>query len=160
MTDAADHRRIGVELNNSLWDRIDDGSLSPDLPISVRLEALYAAFASTYHWIQVGTAANRARGEHLISRVATALGFLDEGLAHAHRCLDLVVSNPDVVEDWDLAFAHEALARAYASTGMIEEATRHRTTAIELTAAVADADDREVLEIELSREPWFGLDTA
>lgn len=158
MTDDADHRRIGVELNNSLWDRIDDGSLSPDLPMPERLEALYAAHASAYHWIQVGNAANRARGEHLISRVATALGFVDEGVVHARRCLDLVTSNPEAMEDWDLAFAHEALARASAGSGSIDEAARHRSSAIELTAAVADDGDREVLEIELARPPWFGLD--
>ncbi len=158
--DTVDHRRIGVELNNSLWQRIDEGSLSPDLPIAERLEILYAAYTSTYHWIQVGTAANRARGEHLISRIASALGFIDEGLVHAERCLDLVASNPDVVEDWDLAFAHEALARALAGKGMTEDASGHRSTAIELTAAVADDDDRAVLEVELAREPWFGLDTA
>lgn len=65
--------------------------------------------------------ANFARGEHLISRVAARLGDGDLALRHARRCLELVELHPDVMEDWDLAFAHEALARGLAAVGDREE---------------------------------------
>lgn len=157
MIDPTDHRRLGVELNNALWDRIAEGSLTPELPDADRQELLYAACASTYHWIQAGDAANRARGEHLISRVAVALGYHDLASTHANRCLELVEANPDVTEDWDLAFAHEAVARAAAANGWNEDAGHHRRLAVELTARIEDDGDRGVLEAELAREPWFGF---
>lgn len=157
MIDHPDHRRIGAELNNALWGRIAEGSLTPELPDPVRQELLYAAYASTYHWIQAGNTANRARGEHLISRVAVALGYHHRAVTHANRCLELVEANPDVTEDWDLAFAHEAVARAAAANGRSEDAEHHRRLAVELTARIGDDGDRGVLEAELAREPWFGL---
>ncbi len=47
------------------------------------------------------------------------------------------------VEDWDLAFAHEALARAYSVAGQAAEAARHRRLAREAGDRIADPDDRQ-----------------
>ncbi len=150
------HRWFGVELNNEVWDLIDDG-VSPDSPQADRDLVLYGAYASARHWAEVGTVANQARGEHLIARANLAVGHPETALRHARRCLDLVQAHVDEMADWDAPFAHEALARALAATGDPVGGAEHRRRAAELTASLADPGDREVLEAELSREPWFGL---
>ena len=151
------HRWFGVQLNNGIWDSIEDEALGPDTPASDRDRLLYSAYASAYHWINAGTVANRARGEHLISRMAARLGEGEIALRHARRCLELIEEHRDAMEDWDEPFAHEALARGYAAVGDMDTAARHRALAVEQTAAVADEGDRDVLEGELARGPWFGL---
>jgi hypothetical protein len=151
------HRWFGVELNNELWGLLDDG-ISPDSPLEDREHVLYTAYASARHWRECGTAANAARAEHGIARAAVAVGLPDVALRHALRCLELVEANGDVVADWDAPFAHEALARALAATGDVEAGRSQRAEAVRLTAALADPGDREVLEAELGRGPWFGLD--
>jgi hypothetical protein len=151
------HRWFGVQLNNGMWDAIEDPSVGPDSPVETRERLLYSAYASAYHWIQVGNEANHARGEHLIARMAVKIGEYELGARHARRCLELIEAHPEVMEAWDEPFGHEALARALAGLGDGSAAEKHRATAVELTAALTDAEDRAILEGELAREPWFGL---
>lgn len=151
------HRWFGVQLNNSMWDAIEDDSLGAHSPVLERERLLYSAYASAYHWRNVGNEANYARGEHLISRMAARLGEAELALRHARRCLELIEQHPDAMEDWDAPFAHEALARAHAATGDLATARMHLETAAALTARVAGEGDRAVLEAELDRGPWYGL---
>lgn len=159
MVDERDlHRWFGVHLNNGAWGQLDAGVPNAGNTEEEKLTFLYGAFASAFHWSQVGGLANRARAEHLISRVALQVGDFETALDHARRCYSLVTDNPGSVEDWDLGLALEAWARALAATGIREEASQRRLEAIQVTSALSDPEDRAVLETELSRGPWFGLD--
>lgn len=158
MVDQRDlHRWFGVQLNNDMWATIEDDTINASTPRLAKERALYAAYASAYHWRNVGNEANFARGEHLISRVAARLGEGELALVHARRCLELVEAHPEVMEDWDLAFAHEAMARGLAAVGEREEASSEYERASKLAGELSDPADREILEKELQREPWFGL---
>ena len=59
------------------------------------------------------------------------------------------------LDDFDLAYAHEARARALACLGRLDEA------AVELKAAhavtIADPEDKSILDADLAAEPWYGL---
>jgi hypothetical protein len=153
------NRRFGVDTNNETWKLLDEGPPGPDAPADERELFLYRAYASAFHWRQTdaATPANVARGEHLIARAAIAVGLPDVGLRHATRCLELCQTFPEAMEDWDPAFAEEAIARAHAAAGDLDEARSHRQRAAALGAAIAEDDDREVFLSELAREPWFGL---
>lgn len=151
------HRWFGVQLNNQMWETIEDETVGAQTPVLERERMLYSAYASAYHWRNVGNEANFARGEHLISRMAARLGEGRLALHHARRCLELVEAHSDLMEDWDLAFAYEALARASAATGDLAAAGGYLDRARALTRQVADEGDREVIETELARGPWFGL---
>jgi hypothetical protein len=152
------HRWFGVEFNNEVWDLLD-GGITPDSPDDDKDAVLYGAYAAARHWAEGGTVANRARGEHLIARAALAVGQPDTSLRHARRCLELFADHPEVMEDWDAPFAHEALARALAATGDLDGGREHRAVAVQLTEQLAQAEDRRILQAELARAPWFGLDT-
>ena len=151
------HRWFGVQLNNGMWDVIEDETSGVDSPVVDKERVLYSAFASAYHWRNAGNEAHYARGEHLISRVAIKIGEADMALRHGRRGLELIEAHPDEMEDWDEPFAHEAIARAFAALGDVAAARHHRKLAESQTAAVAEEGDRSVLEAELDREPWFGL---
>lgn len=158
MVDQRDlHRWFGVQLNNDMWATIEDDTVGVATPRLAKERMLYAAYASAYHWRNVGNEANFARGEHLVSRVAARLGEADLALRHARRCLELVESHPEVMEDWDLAFAHEALARGLAAVGEREGAVAAYERASKLAEELSDPADRELLRKELRREPWFDL---
>ena len=144
-----EQRQLGVDLYNETWtlmQRTDRAAADDD-------EMLHCAHASAYHWLQVGTQANRARSEWLCSRVYTVLALPEPALRHARRCLELVESAPDEMEDWDLAAAHEALARAYATAGDGDAARRHLELGRMALARIADAEDREHLESDLATIP-------
>jgi hypothetical protein len=146
------HRWFAVELNNSTWDVVDAG-LSENSPREERELALYAAYASTYHWVHAGTVANRGRGEYLIASVAVAVGLLDTAARHATRYAELITLHPAAFTDWDRAFAAEGLARVAARTGA-QDADGLKAEARRLSEAVADPEDRRICLERLAAAPW------
>lgn len=141
---AEDHRRLGIDLYNRTWTLMD----------APGEEMLHCAHASAYHWMQSGgTTANRARSEWLCSRVYSILGRPEPALHHARRCLELVESAPSEMDDWDLAAAHEALARAHLTAGDTEEARRNYEAARAETAKIGDPEDAKHIAADLDALP-------
>jgi hypothetical protein len=133
-----DHRQLGVDLFNHTWTLLDKAERTADEDD----EMLGAAHASRYHWSKASTEAkHQARGEWQLARVYAVLGRGEPAVHHARRCLDWSVSGD--VEDWDVAFAHEALSRAYRVAGDDEKADEHKALARDLGDAIADPEDRE-----------------
>jgi len=116
-------------------------------------ELIHAAHASRHHWAEVGTAANLARGEWQVSRVYATFGRAEPAIYHARRCLAYCESDPDALEEWDLPYAYEALARAHAVAGDTAEAERLAARARELSEQVRDDEDREQLTADLATIP-------
>jgi DNA-binding transcriptional MerR regulator len=114
---------------------------------------IHTAHASRYHWEQVPTAtpANLARGEWQISRVYAVLGRSEPALHHARRVLDLCTENK--IGDFDLAFAHEALARAYAVAGDAEQARAETDQALAAAEDIAQDEDRDLVYADLETIP-------
>jgi hypothetical protein len=146
------NRWFGVELNNGTWDLIDNG-LSQQSPRAEQDLALYAAYASTYHWMQAGTVANQGRGEHLIATVAVATGLLDEAGRHAGRYAELIADHPAAFADWDRAAAAEALARVASMKGG-PDAGQLKAEAQRLAEAVENPEDRRISLERLAAPPW------
>jgi hypothetical protein len=142
------HRQLAVDLFNRVWQLLENQQRST----AETDEMIHAAHASRYHWSQVGTAVNLARGEWQCSRVYAVLGRAEPALWHAQRCLQLVEAAPEA-EDWDLPFAYEALARAHAEAGEPEDAARYRRLAHETGESIADAEDRDLLLQALATLP-------
>ncbi len=140
-----EERQLAVELFNRGWTLMETDERTEEQDD----ELINTAHASAYHWTQVGTPANRARSEWQLSRVYTVLDRPEPALHHARRCLAYCEENPEAIEDWDLPYAHEALARAHALAGEADVAGRHAAAARELAAGVAGAEDREHLEADL-----------
>jgi hypothetical protein len=133
------HRQLGVDLYNDVWrlleSREDDDRL------------VHQAHASAYHWLHAPECEpkNRARSEWLCSRVYAVLGRAEPALHHAQRCFEICEECADNVEDWDLAFAYEALARANRVAGHEEEARRYERRGRELAEQIADPEDKEIV---------------
>ena len=153
--DAALHKKFAIDLNNGVYGAIE--GLGPESTATDKDKALYAAFASTYHWLQVGNEANHARGEYLIAKAALAVGDNPLALQHARRCLELIEAHPEVMDDWDAPFGYEVLARGLAGTGDTEGAEAALAEQARLTELVADPEDREVIVSSMDEPPWFGL---
>ena len=137
-------RELGVELYNDTW-RLLESREDDD-------ELLHQAHASAYHWLKAPECEprNRARSEWLCSRVYSVLGRAEPAMHHAQRCLVICEANQENVEDWDLAFAFEALARAHRVAGNEDEARRYEQLGREQAEVIADPEDRESLLRDLS----------
>jgi len=142
-------RRLAVDLFNHVWTLLERPERTPEQDD----EMIHAAHASRHHWSEVGTTANLARGEWQVSRVYATLGRAEPALFHASRCLAYCESRPDEMEEWDLPYAYEALARANSIAGNTEEAQRFAARARELGDQIQDKDDREHLNADLATLP-------
>ena len=89
-----EHRRLGIDLYNRDLDA-DGLARRRAAPLRARVRLPLDAVG--------GTTANRARSEWLCSRVYALLGRPEPALHHARRCIELVESAPEEMEDWDLA---------------------------------------------------------
>jgi tetratricopeptide (TPR) repeat protein len=137
------HRSLGVELYNASWPLLE----KPNRATEEDDELLHQAHASAYHWLKAPECEpkNRARSEWLCSRVYSVLGRAEPALHHARRCLELCEQHPDNVEDWDAAFAYEALARASRMAGDEDEAKRYEQRGRELADQIADPEDKDIV---------------
>lgn len=139
-----DHRQLGVDLYNHVWTLLDKRERTR----AEDDEMLHAAHASRYHWGEVGSSANLARGEWQCSRVYAVLGRGEPAIHHAQRCLAICREND--IGDWDLAAAYEALARAQRVAGDEQEFRRTLGLGREAAAKIAEDDDREHIERDLA----------
>jgi hypothetical protein len=145
-----EHRQLGVELYNGTWALIEREDRTPDEDD----EMLHQAHASAYHWLQAPhTAANRARSHWLCSRVHVLAGQPEGALYHARRCLSLVETHNEAMEDWDLAAAYEAFARAHAASGDQDDARRYLELARAEAATIANPEDSKHIESDLDSIP-------
>jgi DNA-binding transcriptional MerR regulator len=144
----ADHRSLGVALYNDTWRLLEKTDRTPEEDD----ELVHQAHASAYHWLKASECEpkNRARGEWMCSRVYSVLGRAEPALHHAERCLAITEASPENMEDFDLPFAYEALARAHGVAGNTDDAKRYRELARESADRIADAEDKEVVRGDLA----------
>lgn len=149
----ADHRKLAVEANNSTWEIL--GKPLNEISADDGEEMIRRAYAAAYHWQRAERAspANEARASWLLSRAWAAVRNGGLALHHARRCLR--VCETEGLGDFDLAYAHESLARSFACLGDLEQARLHLSAAKSVT--VADPQDRALVDADLAGEPWFDL---
>ena len=104
-----ERRQRAVDLFNLVWRFLEKADRTPEDDETM----VHAAHASRFYWGEVGTAANWARGDWQLARVYTTLGRIEPALHHAERCLAHCLAHPEAMDDWDLPYAYEALARAH-----------------------------------------------
>ena len=137
------HRELAVELFNKTWDLMD----KEDRTAEDTDHMIHAAHASRYHWGVVGEPLHWQRGEWQVSRVYAVAGHPESCLYHAQRCM--VITETYAIGGFDLAFAHEALARAFSLLGDAEKMDKHLALGKEAAENVQDKDDREYCLSEL-----------
>ena len=151
--DAATHRILAVDANNSTWEILGKavGEISPE----ESEEMTRRAYAAAFHWSRAeGTMpANEARADWLLSRVWAVRANAQLALHHARRCLATCQSAGLV--DFDLAYAHEAMARASACDGNENDAREHLDFA--RAVVINDPEDKAIVDSDLASEPWFGI---
>jgi DNA-binding transcriptional MerR regulator len=147
--DPETHRALGAGLFNRTWDllEVEDRNARQDA------ELIDTAHASAWHWRQVGNASNEARGHWILARVYSVLGHGHEAVYHATRANEVLRAGGEGIEDWDAAAAAEAMSRALVASGDLAAAATWKAKAHALLEAVADPDDRGVVEGDLATLP-------
>jgi len=145
------HKKFAVDLNNLVWDLLErDKRAKKDDEMMV-----HAAHASCFHWSKVGTEINLQRGEWLISHVYAVLNRPASALHYAKRCMGITDENK--FGDFDLAYAYEAMARAYAVSGEKSKHEEYINLAKEAGEKIKAKEDRELFFGDLESGPWYNM---
>ena len=139
------HKRMATGLFNAVWDLLDKGEQRTPAEDD---KMLHAAHASRYHWGEIGTPLHFERGEWQISRVYVVLNRPEPALFHARKCLEICQAND--IGDFDIAFAYEALARAYATAGNSAECEKYVELAKRAGDQIQEEDNKNYFHSELS----------
>jgi hypothetical protein len=140
-------RAMAARLFNRVWTLLE----TPDRTPEQIDEMIHAAHASRYHWGEVGEPVNLARGEWQCARVYSVLGRGEPALWHARRCLE--INEAAKTEDFDLAAAYEAMARASLAAGDQAACAEWKTRGVAALEAIRDPEDRQVVEDDLALLP-------
>jgi hypothetical protein len=138
-----DHRKAAVSLFNRTWELLDQATRSHE----ERAEMLTAAFASRYHWREIGQPRNFAVSDWQVSRVAAVLGYSDLAEEYGQRSLE-VVSRYRLGAFYE-GYAHEALARAARLAGNRDLTRKHLDAAYELLDQIEESSERDLLAPDL-----------
>ncbi len=144
--DGAWHRSQAIAANGGAW-----AAMAADPTPQRDEELLRCAYASAYHWQRAAgrSAANEARARYLESKAHLVAGDAEVALRHAEACLAVCVEHGLV--DFDLAYAHEARARALVAVGRDDEGLAAWASA--LSVEVRDPEDRAILDADFADAP-------
>jgi len=152
-TVAEAERFFAVEYFNKIWDLLEKPGRSPQED-EIMLEYAYASRA---HWRVAGSPLNLQRGEWMLSRVYCVLGQSEPALAHAHLCRQLTDQHLVLMQDFDIAFSWECVARAHALAGHKDEVQKLCRKAQETGNLIKDDEDRKIFEDDFNGGEWYGL---
>jgi uncharacterized protein YndB with AHSA1/START domain len=140
------HRAQAIICNNTTKE-----VLNADRTSDNNEEMLRRAYAAAYHWQRASRRipANEARAYWMLSKVHLASGHPELALAYADGCLKQCEQHG--IEDWDLAYAHDARARALHHLGRAREADEALAKA--RSVEILDPEDLAIV-LESFAEPF------
>jgi hypothetical protein len=144
---AAWHKRFAASCNNLAWDL----ATQPRTKAQDQ-EMLDAAHASAWHWGRVGTELNRMRAQMLLAEVHALLGLGTSAFRLAEGMREYFLGRDDTPA-WELAFTHAIYAHAAYAAQRPEEHRRAHGEAVAALQALADPEDREMVEKTFSQVP-------
>lgn len=147
------HKHFAQATNGRVWELLQKRDRSQ----AENDEMVHAAHACAYHWKFAGTAVHQQRGEWLISHVYVVLGHGNEALRHAERCFELTESNRSLMQDFDIAYAFEGMARAQALLGDRKMAEEFLVLAQQAGNSIANEEDLSIFMGDFDGGEWYGL---
>ncbi|HMA69556.1 MAG TPA: hypothetical protein VKN74_06755 [Candidatus Mcinerneyibacterium sp.] len=145
------HKKIAIETNNKVWNYLTKENRTE----KENHEMITAAYTSFYHWNIIGKPINTQRGYWLISHVFSVIGKPDLAIYYAERCMNITKKHNFV--DFDLAYAYEALARAYASKGNSEKFAKYYKNASEAGKKIEKKENKTLFMNDLKTGPWYNM---
>jgi hypothetical protein len=144
---------FAADFHGKTWELLDKQKRTED----ENERMLGCAYASLAHWRAAGTVVRHQRGEWMLARVYAVLGEAQPALHHAHLCIDLLNAHKSEMEDFDFAFAYEAVARAFAIAGDRPQAEKFIEKAQTAGKAIVEKEDRDIFFTEFNGGNWNGL---
>jgi hypothetical protein len=140
-------RRLAAQANNLAWRMSESRSRST----AESQEMLHAAHAAMHLWSIVGNDNQKAHALQLLAHVHALLGNAGAASTYLGGCAPHL-SSPER-QPWEVAIFHAVAANVAAAGRNSSDHRRHYARARELIDALADPEDRDILEATLAVVP-------
>lgn len=146
-------RKFAFETNHLVWDLLAKG----DRTAQEDEKMIHAAHTSRFHWGEIGTPVNLTRGDWMISHVYVVLNQPQMALHYAQSCLEICQEH--AIGDFDIAYAYEAMARAFAALGQKADSQKYLALAQEAGEHIQniEPEDKDIFFGDFEAGPWFGM---
>lgn len=134
---------FAVNYNNQIWEILG----RPLLTDQDKQQAIHLAHASFIHWQANPKAseANLQRAYFMLALTYTYASIAAQAEQYARVCFQMATDIPDKLEDFDLAYAHLAMAGAFSIHGKNSaDAVNFFHSAHSLGLVIRDADDKKI----------------
>ncbi len=141
------HRAQAIECNNAAWELFDKA----DRSVHDDEDLLRRVYASAYHWQRASGRGpvNEVRSLYMQAKAHLGVGNAQAGLQYAQRCMAETTGLG--LQDFDLAYAHEMMARSLQAVGRSEEAATEWAAA--KAVPIADPEDKAIVAADLAAGP-------
>lgn len=142
--DRDEERSLAARLYNASWELLEQSERSIDQDVAL----LTNAFASKFHWGEVGGPQQWIIGEWMVARAAAGTGWAPLSLFFARRAFDAAeaLGGPD----WLVASTAEGVARAYRALNEQSECELWCRRAADLVDAIVNDEDRSIIAEQLA----------
>ena len=136
------NKYFAVRFNNAIWPLLEKPNKTED----ENNELINLAHASLLHWSKRPDCKkiNLQRGEYMIAIAYTEAKRKELALYHAERCKAITNEHPEENDDFDLPYAHLAMASALYLNGFNEEADKQLKEAQRLAGAIKNEVDKKI----------------
>ena len=147
------HQSLAINLNQETWGLLE----REDRTDNDDQRMITFAKGSLYHWQKSPNCkpVNHQRGEWLISHVYAVLNRGKEALFHAEICMDITMN--ESLNDFDLAYAYECKARAYAALDFPQKMNKCYSNAKAIGKTIKKNKDKKLFFSDLYSEPWYDI---
>jgi hypothetical protein len=139
-------KQYAIKYNKQAWDLL--GQEERDDQDDALM--VHAAHCSYLYWLNAGNELNHQRGAWLLARVYAEVGDGKLALYFASECQRLTEQYQAQMQDFDLVYAEESLARANAAMHNFDEAKTHYQLAQVAAEHVADQGDKDLALSDLA----------
>ena len=149
------HRYFGVEFNNRVFALGDKEQLTKE----EALEIVNTAHASLLHWQKYSKyeKVNTQRGLYMITKAYVKVKNLDNAMHFGLLCIDFTREYKGEMQDFDLFYAKEIMARVYALKGDKTTFQRYYTAAKERLSEIKNPEDLKWAKKDFESGDWFGM---
>ncbi len=131
-------------LTEKVYDLIEKVSLTRD----EEFQLVQLVHTSNFYWSQFGDKKDIARSEWLISRSYAKLEMGESALFHAVRTVEICKMND--IDGYELAFAFEAVTRAYHIIEMPEKVSEYREFAMSAAMRIENEKEKQYTITEIA----------
>lgn len=146
---------LAVDFNSSIWKLLAKKTLDAN----EKERVIQLAHASLLHWqlCSKGKIVNTQRGYYMIAKAYIATGEKENALKYAQLCYDCTFANENQMQDFDIGYAYEIIARAAAMNGQKELFTENYAKAKAQINVIENEGDVKYFKADVEGGNWFEM---